>query len=178
MMKHMLMTPAVLGLTLLAGQSSSGTAPRPASLDDVVVEVRALRDDLHRMAESSLRAQLLVARLQVEEQRIDGLAKQLSDTEQQMRALEGARNPMLTQMLKEFEKEPREPGEPDLFAGVRAQLDKIENGDPVLKERHASLSRMLADEQARWVTFNAQLEALEKATLERAKGQEKREKDR
>jgi hypothetical protein len=49
-----------------------------------------------------------------------------------------------------------------MFAGVRAQLEKIENGDPALTERHASLSRMLADEQARWVTFNAQLEALEK----------------
>ncbi|MFL6279336.1 MAG: hypothetical protein ACJ731_04445 [Vicinamibacterales bacterium] len=162
MMKHLLMLPALFGLTLLAGQSPSVTPPRSSSLDDVVAEVRALRSDLHQMAESSLRAQLLVARLQVEEQRIDGLARQLSETEQQMRALEGARNPMLTQMLKDFDKEPREPGEPDMFAGVRAQLDKIENGDPVLKERQASLSRMLADEQARWVAFNAQLEALEK----------------
>jgi hypothetical protein len=178
MMKQMLMTPAVFALTLLAGQSSSGTPQRSASLDDVVAEVRAVREDLHRMAESSLRAQLLVARLQVEEQRIDGLAKQLSDTEQQMRDLEGARNPMLTQMLKDFDKEPREPGQPDVFAGVRAHLEKIENGDPVLKERHASLSRMLADEQARWVAFNAQLEALERETLEREKGQGKREKER
>jgi hypothetical protein len=162
MMKHMLTLPAVFGLTLLAGQSASVTAPRSSSVDDVVAEVRALRSDLHQMAESSLRAQLLVARLQVEEQRIDGLARQLSETEQQMHALDGARNPMLTQMLKDFDKQPREPGEPDMFAGVRAQLDKIENGDPVLKERQASLSRMLAEEQARWVAFNAQLEALEK----------------
>ena len=162
MMKQMLMTPALFGLTFLAGQSSSVT-PRAASLEDVVAEVRALREDLRRSADTSLRAQLLVARLQVEEQRIDGLAKQLSDTEQQMRDLEGARNPWLSQMLKEMDKAPKEPGEPDMFAGVRAQLDKIENGDPVLKERHASLSRMLADEQTRWVTFNAQLEALEKS---------------
>jgi outer membrane murein-binding lipoprotein Lpp len=161
-MKQMLMLPAVFGLTLLAGQSSSVTPPRSSSIDDLVGEVRALRSDLHQMAESSLKAQLLVARLQVEEQRIDGLARQLSETEQQMRNLEGARNPMLTQMLKDFEKQPREPGEPDMFAGVRAQLDKIENGDPVLNERQASLSRLLAEEQARWVAFNAQLEALEK----------------
>ena len=161
MMKQMLMAPALFGLTFLAGQSSSVT-PRPASLDDVVAEVRALREDLRRSADTGLRAQLLVARLQVEEQRIDGLAKQLSDTERQMHDLEGARNPWLSQMLKEFDKEQRDPGEPDVWAGVRAQLEKIENGDPVLKERQASLSRMLAEEQARWVTFNAQLEALEK----------------
>ena len=171
MMKQMLITPALFGLTLLPGQSSSVPTPRAASLDDVVAEVRALREDLRQSADTSLRAQLLVARLQVEEQRIDGLARQLSDTEQQMRALEAARNPMLSQMLKEWEKEPRDPNEPDMLAGVRAHLEKIENGDPVLKERQASLSRMLAEEQARWVAFNAQLEA-----LEREKGQGKREK--
>jgi outer membrane murein-binding lipoprotein Lpp len=162
MIKQMLMAPAVLALTLFAGQSSSVAPPRSSSMDDVVAEVRALRADLQQMAESSLRAQLLVARLQVEEQRIDGLARQLAETEQQMRSLEGARNPMLTQMLKQFDAEPREPGEPDMLAGVRAQLEKIENGDPVLKERQASLSRLLAEEQARWVSFNAQLEALER----------------
>ena len=166
MMKQMLMAPALFGLTFLAGQSSSAT-PRPASLDDVVAEVRALREDLRLSADTTLRAQLLVARLQVEEQRIAGLARQLSETDQQIRELEGARNPWLTQMLKEFDKEPKEPGAPDVFAGVRAQLEKIENGDPVLKERHASLSQMLADEQARWATFNAQLEALEKAVGKR-----------
>lgn len=163
MMKHMLVTPALFGLTLLAGQSSSVAPPRAASLDDVVAEVRALRDDMRQTAEASLRAQLLVARLQVEEQRIDGLAKQLSETERQMRELEGARNPWLSEMLKNFQSEPRDPNQPDLLAGVRAQLEKIENGDPVLKERQASLSRMLAEEQARWVAFNAQLEALEKS---------------
>ncbi len=161
MMKQTVIAPALLGMTLFSGQATT-QPPRTASMDDVVTEVRALRNDIQQMAESSLRAQLLVARLQVEEQRIEGLARQLAETDQQMRALEGARNPMLSQIVKEFDKEPREPGEPDMFAGIRAQLDKIENGDPELKERQASLSRLLAEEQARWVAFNGQLEELEK----------------
>ena len=161
MLKHLLITPALVGVALFSGQSSS-VPPRSASLDDVVAEVRALREDMRQATESSFRAQLLVARLQVEEQRINGLARQLAETEEQMRALDGAKNPMVSQMLKQFQSEPAEPGEADMFAGIRAQLEKIENGDPVLKERQASLSRMLADEQARWVAFNAQLEALEK----------------
>lgn len=168
MMKQMLIAPAVLGVTLLSGQTSQAPA-RPASLDDVVSEVRALRTDVHQMADSSLRAQLLVARLQVEEQRISGLARQLADTEQQMRALEGARNPMLAQMIKDFDEQPREPGEPDMFATVRAQLEKIENGDPALKERQAALSRQLSEEQARWIAFNGQLEELEQAVAAAAK---------
>ena len=161
MMRQMVIAPMVMGAALLTGQAPA-SAPRPASMDDVVAEVRALRAEMKQTADASLRAQLLVARLQVEEQRIAGLARQLSETEQQMRALEGARNPMLEQMIKQFDQEPREAGEPDMFAGIRAQLEKIQNGDPVLNERQASLSRQLADEQARWVAFNAQLEALEK----------------
>lgn len=161
MLKHMLITPALVGVALFAGQSSS-TPPRPASLDDVVTEVRALREDMRQANQASFRAQLLVARLQVEEQRINTLARQLAETEEQMRALDGAKNPMVTQMLKQFQAEPAQPGDADMFAGVRAQLERIENGDPVLKERQASLSRTLAEEQARWVAFNAQLEALEK----------------
>ena len=160
MMKQMLMAPMLMAALL--GQSPS-PAPRAASMDDVVAEVRALRMEMKQSAEAGLRAQLLVARLQVEEQRISGLARQLSETEQEIRALEGARNPWLEQMLKEFDKNPPEPGEVDMMAGLRAQLEKIQNGDPVLKERQASLSRQLADEQARWVAFNAQLEELEKA---------------
>jgi len=162
MMKLMVIAPMVMGAAFLAGQAPS-TAPRSASLDDVVAEVRALRSEMTQNAEASLRAQLLVARLQVEEQRISGLARQLSETEQQIRALEGARNPMLEQMMQEWDKNPPEPGEVDMLAGLRGQLDKIQNGDPVLKERQASLSRMLAEEQARWVAFNSQLEALEKS---------------
>ena len=161
MMKPMVIAPMLMS-AFLAGQAPAPT-PRPASMDDVVAEVRALRTEMKQSAEASLRAQLLVARLQVEEQRIAGLAHQLADTEQQIRGLESARNPWLEQMIKEFDKNPPQPGEVDMMAGVRAQLERIQNGDPVLTERQASLSRQLADEQARWIAFNAQLEALEKA---------------
>jgi outer membrane murein-binding lipoprotein Lpp len=162
MMKQTLIAPAVVGLmTLLSGQTPS-TQARPASIDDLVTEVRALRADVQQMADASIRAQLLVARLQVQEQRIAGIARQLTETEEQIRALDGVRNPFVTQMLKDFDKEPVEPGEVNLFAGMKAQLEKIENGDPVLKERQATLSHLLSDEQARWLTFNAQLEELEK----------------
>jgi len=157
----MLMAPALVGLMTLSGQTPAAPA-RQASMDDLVTEVRALRADIQQMADASIRAQLLVARLQVQEQRIAGIARQLTETEEQMRALEGVRNPFVTQMLKDFDKEPPEPGEANLFAGMKAQLEKIENGDPVLKERQATLSRLLSDEQARWIAFNAQLEELER----------------
>ena len=98
----------------------------------------------------------------MQEQRIAGLARQLTETEEQIRALEGVRNPFITDMLKNLDKEPAEPGEANLLTGMKAQLEKIENGDPVLKERQATLSRQLSEEQARWIAFNTQLEELER----------------
>ena len=125
-------------------------------------EIRALRADMQNMQQASLRAQLLVARLQVEEQRIAGISRDLTQTEAEIRSLEAARNPFLEKMLNDMSKEPPKPGEDDMFGAMRAQLEKLQNGDPVLQERQVSLSRLLAEEQARWTAFNAQLEALER----------------
>jgi hypothetical protein len=161
MIKGTLIAPMLFGATLLSGQSAAPA--RQASMDDLVAEVRGLRAEIQQLADSSLEAQLLVARLQVQEQRIASIAKQLADTEEQLGRLDAARNPFLTKMLKDMQAgPPSDPGEAELFAGMRAQLEKIENGDPALKERQAALSRQLADEQARWVAFNARLEDLER----------------
>jgi peptidoglycan hydrolase CwlO-like protein len=162
MMKQTLMAPALFGLMALPSGQTPAAPARQASMDDLVTEVRALRADIQHMADASLRAQLLVGRLQVQEQRIAGLARQLTETEEQIRALESVRNPFITDMLKNLDKEPAEPGEANLLTGMKAQLEKIENGDPVLKERQATLSRQLSEEQARWIAFNTQLEELER----------------
>jgi hypothetical protein len=77
--------------------------------------------------------------------------------------MDGARNPMLAKMLKDFEAQtPADPDEAEFVGLMKAQLEKVQNGDPALKERQAALSRLLADEQARWVGFNTQLEDLER----------------
>ena len=147
----------VLGFTPLVFAQAAAPA-RAATLDDVVTEVRALRSEV----QAGIRAQLLAARLQVQEQRIAGIARDLAETEKQIRGLEEARNPFLEELLAKMAEDPPKPGEPDLLGGMRAQFEKIQNGDPVLKERQVSLSRLLSEEQARWTAFNAQLEALER----------------
>lgn len=152
----------VLGVGLSSLAYAQTPAPRPATLDEVVAEVRALRADMQKMQEVSVRAQLLVARLQVEEQRVAGISRELAQTEQQIRGLEAARNPFLEKMINELSKEPAKPEEAEFTAMLKGQLEKIQNGDPVLKERQASLTQQLAEEQARWTAFNAQLEALER----------------
>ena len=65
-------------------------------------------------------------------------------------------------MLKELSKEPAKAEEAPFAAAFKAQLDKLQTGDPELQQRQTSLSQLLAEEQARWTAFNAQLEALER----------------
>jgi chromosome segregation ATPase len=146
--------------TLLCAQTPAPA--RAATLDDVVAEVRALRADLLRMQEASVRAQLLVARLQVQEQRIAGLARDLAEADEQIRGLEAARNPFAEVMLKQLSEQSAKPGEGEFAAALKQQLEKLQNGDPELAARRASLAQLLAEEQARWAAFNAQLEALER----------------
>jgi chromosome segregation ATPase len=161
MMKQVVIAAIVFTTAGLVHGQAPAPSTRQASMDDLLAELRALRADMQQRTETSIRAQLLVARLQVQEQRVAAVAKDVAQVEEQMRALEGARNPALTQMIKNMEEPSGDADAASLFAGVKAQLEKIENGDPVLKERHAGLTRQLSEEQARWAAFNAQLEALE-----------------
>jgi hypothetical protein len=161
-MKSAMVLPLVFAV-FSAPALAQAPAPRTATMDDVVAEIRALRADIQRMAEASVRAQLLVARLQVQEQRLSGLARELAQTDEQLRGMEAARNPFTEMMLKELDAQPaKEPAEADFAAAFKAQLERIQNGDPALKERQASLKQLIAEEQARWAVFNAQLEALER----------------
>src|SRR5262245_38447217 len=67
-------------VTVAAGAVAAGQAQRtPATLDDVVNEVRALRADLRQANGVTARMQLLTARLSLQEQRITVLANQRAD---------------------------------------------------------------------------------------------------
>jgi chromosome segregation ATPase len=149
-------------IAALPSPGAAQTPARPATLDDVLLELRSLRTDMLELQAASVRAQLLAARLQVEEQRIAGLARDLAETEEQIRGLDAARNPFTDMMLKELSKAPAKPEDADMTSALKAQLEKLQNGDPALKDRQASLTQMLGEEQARWGAFNAQLEALER----------------
>jgi hypothetical protein len=59
---------------------------------------------------------------------------------------------------------PGEPEEPNPFLdAIRMHADELDKSEEELKAQYAELSRVLAEKQSRWITFNAQLEALEKS---------------
>jgi hypothetical protein len=141
-------------------------------MDELLAEVRAIRADLDRAAAASLRGQLLGMRLQMQEQRITALARQLSDVQERLRANAQARTAMLSslKMLAGI----KGPDSPDkgeetnpILGPLRQQLAALEKSDAELKAEEAVLTGQLHDEQSRWSAFNGQIEDLERTSAGR-----------
>lgn len=152
-------------VAIAAGQQRTPPAATAATMDDVLNELRALRTEVRDSSAASLRAQLLVARLQLQEQRINTVWRQLSDVEEQLVANEkGRAGP--EQMFKMMGIEPGTEASKEmgpLIEMFKSQMAAVEKTEADLKLRQAELTQLLAQEQSRWTSFNAQLEALEKA---------------
>jgi chromosome segregation ATPase len=147
------------------GQQRTQPTTAPATLDDVLNELRALRAELRESSAASLRGQLLVARLQLQEQRINTVWRQLSELEDKLQANEKNRA-MPEYMFKMMGLEPG--AEPPKEMGpvlemFKKQMAASEKTDSDLKLRQTELLQLLTEEQSRWTAFNAQLEALESA---------------
>lgn len=155
----------VVGLADSAGGQQRTPPVAPATMDDVLNELRALRTELRESSAASLRAQLLVARLQLQEQRINTVWRQLSEVQDKIEANEkgrGAPEQIFKLMGLEPGAEPPKEMAP-MVEMFKNQMAATEKTDSDLKLRQSELMQLMAQEQSRWTAFNAQLEALEKA---------------
>jgi hypothetical protein len=145
----------------------SGQGRQPATpADELLAEVRALRADVNNAARAQMRAQLLGMRLQLQEQRIGAVARQLTDVQERLRANQQAQTTLATQLKAfPFNSEDREIAEGfgQILAPLKGQLAELERTDQRLKADEGDLQRTLMAEQARWTSFNAQIEELERA---------------
>ena len=124
---------AVLFTAMASAQFRQG----PATLDDVVSELRGIRADLAETSSASVRSQLLLARLQLQEQRIYGLMRQIGDVQNQ---IAGARQ-----------------------EARGAEAERMQQLIRDLSNQEAELSHQLSMEQARWSEFSDRLDTLERA---------------
>jgi chromosome segregation ATPase len=162
---------SVLTLGIVAVVSAQmGTSPSPPrdSIEQLVAEVRGLRAEIRQAADTSMRAQLLVARLQLQEQRITSLSRQLSDAQRQLAENERGRSALAGQMaIFERDDETRSADEREgleLVVGpLRAQLKLMDKADGDLQAQQTYLTGLIAEEQSRWTTFNAMLDELSKS---------------
>jgi len=163
--------PTVLAIASLTGVAAIAVYAQSAATpptDPVVAEIRALRVDLNERLEATMRAQLLVARLQVQEQRVNTVLRQIQDVDAKLRENATSKEKMENglKMFGGLDKDDKDPASnegADFFLGpIKSGLEKAGKIEADLKMQQMQLTGMLAEEQARWSAFNARLDDLER----------------
>jgi septal ring factor EnvC (AmiA/AmiB activator) len=166
--KHLGVALVAILVVALIGGVTGQQQPKPfraATLDDVLEELRAFRSELRDSSATSLRAQLLLARLQVQEQRVATIWRQLSEVEGKLQVTEKG-GPAPEHLLKLMGVEPGTDPPAQLAPVIEmfnAQMAAAERANTDLKQRQVELAQLMTNEQSRWTTLNAEIEALEKA---------------
>jgi predicted nucleic acid-binding Zn-ribbon protein len=162
----------IVGIGWLAvGSLTSGQAltPAPSAMDALLAEVRGLRAEVHQAAGASIRTQLLVARLSLQEQRLNGVAKQLADVQTQRAVMEGPTG-QVDQRFKTLEEALRSPStHPEDHRQFEQEIESMKLVRADMRQRHqrlvnqeSALSAQLSTEQSRWVEFNDRLDQIER----------------
>ena len=174
MKQHLSRTSVIAGLLLLglvaALSAQAGQGGQTAGFADLLAEVKALRADVNQAAGASLRAQLLVARLSLQEQRITTLGRQLIDVQAQLVAATRERIDIESQ-VKRFNEAVAEGSMPveerkNMEAHVqmlKASLLQRQAVEQQLRTQESELAGVIAGEQNRWSDFNARLDELERS---------------
>jgi hypothetical protein len=160
---------AVGGAALWAAQPSD----RPtvdASMSMLVAEVKALREAVERSGLVAAQAQLLLGRVQLQEDRLVTLARQAQDARERLAVAEreqSAHESELKRLTAALDSgrvpaEEREVLAADRIPQMKEQLKLAQLQTNRLRNQEAAAASALAEEQSRWVDFNGRLEALER----------------
>jgi predicted RNase H-like nuclease (RuvC/YqgF family) len=182
--KMVVLAMAVAAVGARAGMSARSVAAQPAAVRPAVVqpaamqpqeaqvtaqllqEVRALRAALERMTVAGTRAQLLLARLQMQEQRMTLLGRQLQETRTKLADLRRERQSQaeriegFTEGLDRLSPEQRL----EMERGLKMTRQTVKQLDQQIETAQAEdlgVGHALSTEQSRWIDLNARLEELE-----------------
>lgn len=161
---------AALLVALTTSQATPREAPSGASAADaaIVRELRALRESVERFMTANVRVQLLMGRLQLQEARIQTIARQATDLDAQVVQLTRERDEVTRQQsaMQRMSKQAPDAEEREEFrrqaVGFGEQLKHIEARLAVVGADLTAVQQALATEQNRWGEFNGRLEELER----------------
>jgi chromosome segregation ATPase len=158
---------AVVLMGIVAIVASQGERPAArASLDELLAEVRGLRAEINQAANASIRAQLFVARLQLQEQRVNAVARQLADVQSRLASVQQGQAAMRERLTATEEGQARlapEDRSDDQIRALTLQLEQGQSREQELRAQESALSGAAIAEQSRWTDFNDRLDALERS---------------
>jgi predicted transcriptional regulator len=122
------------------------------------------------MASAGIRAQLLVARLQLQEQRVFAVARQLTDAQNALTVarLEIAGEQTRVRQLEEAKSRSSGPGLVTIQQAIReadVQIEQLQQREAQLRTRETELQRAVNDAQVRWTDFNDLLDQLDRSQM-------------
>jgi hypothetical protein len=165
------MTGLVSSLALALAFAGQTTAPRPddpLSSQAIVQELRLLREAVEQVLATSVRVQLLMGRLQLQEARIQALIRQGSEIDSHLAGMASERQGLTNQrrMLEQVPEKSTDPEEREFaaqqLAWMAERLKQIESRHASLLAEQANVQQLVLTEQTRWGDFNNRLEDLER----------------
>ena len=155
---------AMLIAAAVVAAHSATQSSRASSPDELVGEVRALRADVQESAAATIRAQLLVGRLQLQEGRINNVAWQLADVRRLLEGREAQKaKPLGSRKSIEERMAAGVTGFDQAIRDVNSELARIEAEEQPLRNQETQLASQLKAEQQRWMEFSSRLDELERA---------------
>ena len=160
-----------LALVVIGAAAAYAQSQRqPATLDDLLNEVRALRAELRQTTRATAQMQLLTVRLQLQEQRLAVLSSQHADVRNRLSLETRLRTDVEAQVHRFEEMKTRN----ESLGITRAELDAQEfafnrplaqhrEAERDLRSQESDLSAQIAAEQNRWQDFNSRLDELERS---------------
>jgi chromosome segregation ATPase len=143
-------------------------AQTPDMLGELLKEVRALRIAMERAATVGARIQLLVARVQMQEQRITELSRRAVSVREELSKIDSD-TANVASMVKRFEG-PTANMPPEDRAAFESQIEmfktQLANAEKRRQEllnEEAMLSQQISADQGRWTDVNNQLDQLERS---------------
>ncbi|HET9262374.1 MAG TPA: hypothetical protein VFO14_04975 [Vicinamibacterales bacterium] len=127
-----------------------------------------LREAVEQVLSTSVRVQLLMGRLQLQEARIQALVRQGAEIDSQLAGMEAERQSLANQrrMLEKVPERSTDPTERDFavqqLAWLADRLKQIDSRHNSLLAEQASVQQLVGTEQTRWGDFNSRLEELER----------------
>jgi chromosome segregation ATPase len=163
-------TMAIVGALGAAASAQATRATNPDGLDQLLSEVRGLRAEVTQAAGASMRMQLLLARLSLQEQRIAALNRQSLELQRQLTNLSRDRGTntdhlqRLTTALESTAIPASERSQVDFEVSfLKTRIAEQEEEEQRLQAQAYDVANVIAAEQGRWLDFNSRLDELERS---------------
>jgi hypothetical protein len=162
---------SLIGIAVVAAAQSGRSTQSGSSADELLNEVRGLRAEFNQAARGSVRTQLLIARLQIQEQRVNAVGRQLADVQERLASVRQGQAAMVERLAASEEGQQRLPPEDrsdDQIRALKLQQEQIQKREQDLRAQESAASSTLAAEQSRWAQINASLDAIDRSLPDRA----------